>query len=36
MKQEFIETIKKQIEVCDDVSLLRLITMLLMKEGYAS
>lgn len=33
MKQEYIETIKKQIESCQDIYLLALICMLLKKEG---
>lgn len=35
MKQELAEIIKKQIDACDDVSLLHLIATLLNKEGYA-
>ena len=34
MKEELSEIIKKQIDVCDDVSLLHLIATPLNKEGY--
>ena len=33
MKEEYIETIKKQVETCEDIGLLDLIHMLLKKEG---
>lgn len=36
MKEEIVEIIKKQIDACDDVSLLHLIATLLVKEGYAA
>lgn len=35
MKEEVVEIIKKQIDVCDDISLLHLIAMLLTKQGCA-
>ena len=35
MKQELADVIKKQIDACDDVSLLHLIATLLAKEGCA-
>ena len=35
MKEEVVETIKKQIDACDDISLLHLIAMLLTKQGCA-
>lgn len=36
MKEEYTEIIKKQLEACNDVSLLHLIATLLDKEGYSS
>ena len=33
MKEEYIESIKKRIESCEDISLLDLIHQLLVKEG---
>lgn len=35
MKEEYIETIKKQIEVCEDIGLLDLIYMLLKRYEKA-
>lgn len=36
MKQEYIEAIKKQIEACDDISLLDLVYQLFKKAGVAA
>lgn len=36
MKQEYIEAIKKSIEVCEDIILLDLIHQLLRKSGVAA
>lgn len=33
MKQEYVNTINKQLEACDDLALLDLISMLLKKVG---
>lgn len=35
MKEELADIIKKQIDACDDISLLHLIAMLLTKQGCA-
>lgn len=36
MKEQIKEAIKKQLEACEDTSLLDLVHQLLKKEGYAS
>ena len=36
MKQDYIETIKKQLEACSDIGLLDLISQLLKKSGCAA